>query len=81
MFATLKAMSSLTNQQPIQRTVGKRLSRDGQALTTQDRAAMTSLAQYYTRAPKGIFRYLSAAQMHDDRQRWTVEAVLARISD
>jgi hypothetical protein len=24
MFATLKAMSSLTNQQPIQRTVGKR---------------------------------------------------------
>jgi hypothetical protein len=71
-------MSSTVDQQPIQRTVGRRQARDGRPLTAADRAAMTASARHFTRAPKGIFRYRSAEEMHADRQRWTVEAVVAR---
>ena len=45
-------MSSTHDQQPIQRTVGRRQPRDGQPLSDADRAAMTQNAQYRTRAPK-----------------------------
>ena len=65
------------DQQPISRTVGHRHTRAPRPLTAADRAAMTRMAQYTTRAPKGIFRYLSAAEMDADRLRWTVAAVLA----
>ncbi len=71
-------MSSTVDQQPIQRTVGRRKARDGHPLTAADRAAMTSSARYFTRAPKGIFFYRSAEEMHADRQRWIVDAVVER---
>jgi hypothetical protein len=68
----------MQNQQPISRTVGRRVSRDGRRLTAKDRAAMTQLAQYRTRAPKGVFVYHSAEQMEADRLRWTVDAVVEK---
>jgi hypothetical protein len=71
-------MSSTVDQQPIQRTVGRRISRDGQPLTDGDRSAMARNAQYVTRAPKGVFVYRSAEEMDADRLRWTVDAVVAR---
>ncbi len=69
-------MSDFGDSQPIQRTIGRRQSRDGQPLTAQDRAATTANAQYMTRAPKGIFRYRGAEEMNADRQRWLVDAML-----
>ena len=71
-------MSTQHDQQPIQRTVGRRVSRDGRMLSPADRAAMTQQAQYRTRAPKGVFIYYSAEEMEADRMRWTVDAMVAR---
>lgn len=71
-------MSSIHDQQPIQRIVGRRQSRDGRPLSAEDRAAMTRNAQYRTRAPKGVFIYYSREAMQADRQRWTVDAVVER---
>jgi hypothetical protein len=39
---------------------------------------MTAMARYTTRAPKGIFRYRTHAEMDADRLAWTVEAMTAR---
>ena len=39
---------------------------------------MTRMASYRTRAPKGIFIYHSAEEMNADRERWVVDAVVAR---
>ncbi len=71
-------MSSTFEQQPIQRTVGRRQSRDGRLLNAADRAAMTQQARYHTRAPKGVFIYTSAEEMEADRLRWTVDAIVER---
>jgi hypothetical protein len=71
-------MRSVYDQQPIQRTVGHRQSRDGRAPSALDRAAMTRLAQYRTRVPKGVFIYYSAEEMNADREQWTVAAMLAK---
>lgn len=71
-------MHSHPDQQPVGRTVGRRISREGRPLTPADRAAMTRMAQYVTRAPKGVYRYRSQAEMDADRLRWTVDAVVAR---
>ena len=71
-------MSPRHGQQPIRRTVGRRRNRDGRSLTAADRAAMTSLAQYRTRAPKGVFIYHSAEEMDADRLRWTVDAIVEK---
>lgn len=71
-------MSSTHDQQPIQRRVGRRTSRDGRPLSPEDRAAMATMARYRTRAPKGIFIYRSAEEMQADRLKWTVDAVLER---
>ncbi len=75
-------MSSTPDQQPIQRTVGKRTSREGQPLTgpdrAADRAAMTQNARYQTRAPKGVFYYSSHEEMAADRLRWTVDLMVER---
>lgn len=71
-------MSQSPDQQPIIRTVGRRQMREGQPLTAADREAMTRMAQYLIRAPKGIFRYRSQAAMEADRLRWTVDAVVAK---
>jgi len=71
-------VSSTFDQQPIQRTVGRRVSRDGRPMTDADREAMTRNARYTTRAPRGVFIYYSAEEMEADRLRWTVDGVLAR---
>lgn len=71
-------MSSTHDQQPIQRTVGRRRVRDGQPLSEIDRDAMIQGAQYRTRAPKGVFRYTSPEAMAADRLRWTVDLILER---
>ena len=70
-------MSSTVDQQPLSRTIGKRLVRDGQAMTSDDRARMTAMAGYTTRAPKGVFIYHSHDEMDADRLRWTVDAMVA----
>ncbi|TFG85711.1 MAG: hypothetical protein E4H19_08045 [Chromatiales bacterium] len=75
-------MSSTPDQQPIQRTVGRRTSREGQPLTdparAEDRAAMTRNARYRTRAPKGVFYYASHEDMAADRLRWTIDLMAER---
>lgn len=71
-------MSSKTDQQPIRRTVGRRVERDGQPLSDADRQAMAVSAQYITRAPKGVFVYYSAEDMEADRMRWRVDAIVSR---
>jgi len=42
------------------------------------RAAMTANAHYITRAPKGIFFYKNHEEMIRDRERWTIDAMIAR---
>lgn len=39
---------------------------------------MMRQAQYYTRAPKGVFIYGSAEQMDADRLRWIVDAIVEK---
>jgi hypothetical protein len=66
------------DQQPIQRIVGKRRPPPPGALpSAQARAALSAMAQYRTRAPKGVFFYSNHDEMERDRERWTVEAVVA----
>jgi hypothetical protein len=66
------------DSQPIQRTIGRRQPCHGRPLTAADRAAMTAMARYRTRAPKGVFIYRSAEEMDTDRQRWLIDAMTAR---
>ena len=67
------------DQQPIQRTIGKRVTPPAGALPSREaRAAMTANAHYRTRAPRGIFFYKNHDEMIRDRERWTIEAVIAR---
>ena len=73
-----RSVSSTFEQQPIQRTVGRRKSRDGRPLTTAERSLMARNAQYRTRAPKGVYRYTSAEAMEADRLRWTVDLIAER---
>lgn len=67
------------DQQPIQRIVGRRKTPPiGEPPSAATQAAMAALAQYRTRAPKGIFVYSSHEEMARDRERWTIAAMLAR---
>jgi hypothetical protein len=74
-------MSSTLNQQPIQRTIGRRQERDGNRLSAFDRDLMAQMARYVTRAPKGLFFYHSAEEMDADRQKWTVDAMVERAQE
>ncbi len=65
-------------QQPIRVTVGRRRARTGQPPDETSRTALSSMANYRTRAPKGVYRYDSHEAMAADRLRWTVEAVVAK---
>ncbi|HKO53376.1 MAG TPA: hypothetical protein VJV79_36960 [Polyangiaceae bacterium] len=40
------------------------------------RAAMTQMANYLTRVPKGIFRYKSHEDANRDREKWQVAAMV-----
>jgi hypothetical protein len=48
------------------------------APTSEARAAWNAMANYRTRAPKGIFRYDSHEAMSDDRDAWTAAAIAER---
>ena len=68
-----------SDQQPIQRVIGKRVTPPSGTLpSAAARAAMTANARYRTRAPKGIFFYQTHDEMLRDRERWTVDAIVAR---
>ena len=67
------------DQQPIRRVIGTRVAPPPGALpSVAVRAAMTANAKYRTRVPKGIFFYSSHEDMTRDRERWTVEAIVAK---
>jgi hypothetical protein len=67
------------DQQPIQRVVGRRRSRPlGAMPSAEARAALSAMARYQTRAPKGIFFYADHDAMTRDRERWSVDAVVAK---
>ena len=69
---------NLPDQQPIARTVGRRLAPPaGRPPDKAARAAFAAMATRLTRAPKGVFRYASHADMIRDRECWTVEAMVA----
>lgn len=73
------ASSVQPDQQPIQRTIGKRITPPPGVLpSVEARAAMTANARYLTRAPKGIFFYKNHEEMTRDRERWTINAMIAR---
>lgn len=70
--------SNLADQQPIARTVGRRLAQPaGRPPDKAARAAFAAMATRLTRTPKGIYRYASHADMIRDRERWMVEAMVA----
>jgi hypothetical protein len=76
------AAQSDPDQQPIQRVVGRRVSPPpGQFPSAATRAAMDANLNYLTRAPKGIFFYKDHDEMTRDRERWTLELMLARQSE
>ena len=68
-----------SDQQPIQRLIGKRVTPPpGAVPSAEARAAMSANARYRTRAPKGIFFYQTHDEMLRDRERWTVDAIVTR---
>jgi hypothetical protein len=68
-----------SDQQPIQRVVGRRVTPPpGTLPSVAVRAAMTSNARYLTRAPKGLFFYRNHEEMTRDRERWTIDAIVAK---
>ena len=72
-------MTRIIDQQPIFKTVGRRSPPPlGIPPGPEARAAWNAMASYRTRAPKGVFRYRSHAEMDRDRERWAAEALLAR---
>jgi hypothetical protein len=71
-----------SDQQPIQRVIGRRVSPPfGRFPSAAARAAMDANLNYFTRVPKGIFAYQNHDEMTRDRERWTLEAMLARQSE
>jgi hypothetical protein len=61
------------------RVVGRRVVPSVGALPSAGaREAMTQMAQYLTRAPKGVFRYASHDEANRDRERWQLAAILAK---
>ncbi|HEX6268111.1 MAG TPA: hypothetical protein VFZ81_14600 [Burkholderiales bacterium] len=66
------------DQQPIARVVGRRAEPPLGALPSPARRkALDSLARRLTRVPKGVIRYANHEEMIRDRERWTIEAIVA----
>jgi hypothetical protein len=60
------------------RTVGHRPRPPiGQPPSPETWAALARMARYRTRAPKGVFIYRSHEEANADRDRWTIDAVVA----
>jgi hypothetical protein len=65
------------DEQPIARTVGRRKRAPvGVPPSAEARAALDTWAKRLTRAPKGVFRYVSHAQMERDRELWRAQALV-----
>jgi hypothetical protein len=61
------------------RVVGRRSPPPaGQVPSASAREAMAQMAQYRTRAPKGVFHYKSHEDANRDRDRWLTEAIVAK---
>jgi hypothetical protein len=59
------------------RVVGRReRPKPGEVPSPAARAALASLVQFRTCAPKGVFIYHSHDEMEADRLRWTVQAIV-----
>lgn len=59
------------------RVVGRRQPRAiGETPDAATRDALTAMARYRTRAPKGVFRYRGHEEANAARDRWTVEAIV-----
>ena len=64
------------------RVVGRRSPPPGGAFPSQEaRKAMTQMAHYETRAPKGVFRYKSHEEANRDRDRWLALAMADKQRD
>jgi hypothetical protein len=64
------------------RVVGKRRPPPaGAPPTLAARQAMSQMARYRTRAPKGVFIYASHEQANRDREAWLVDAMLSMHQD
>lgn len=60
------------------RVVGaRRTALGGSPPSPASRAAMTEMAQYRTRVPKGVFIYASHEAANRDWERWRVDGMLA----
>jgi hypothetical protein len=71
----------LTGEQ-FARVVGRRSQRPiGAPPDAAARAALAQMARYLTRAPKGVFRYQSHEEANADRERWQIDAMVARKRD
>ncbi len=59
------------------RVVGHRRSPTiGESPSRETRAALTEMARYRTRAPKGVFVYRSHEEANAARDGWTVDAIV-----
>lgn len=68
--------------QTMLRVVGRRSPPPAGELPNEcARDAMTQMAQYRTRAPKGVFHYKSHEDANRDRDRWQTEAIVAKQRD
>ena len=69
----------LSSQQPIARTVGRRVpAPPGAPQSAEERAAWNAMAAYRTRVPKGVYSYYSHDEMIRDRDNWVAAGVAAR---
>lgn len=60
------------------RVVGKRRPPEpGQPPPKASRNAMTAMARYRTRVPKGVFFYASHEEANRDWERWQIETMMA----
>ena len=70
----------LPDQQPIGRIIGRRTRAPAGAPPSREaRDALDSWANRLTRAPKGVYRYSSHAEMERDSERWRVLAVVETV--
>jgi hypothetical protein len=59
------------------RVLGARRAALGGPPNAASRAAMTEMAQYRTRVPKGVFIYASHEAANGDWERWRIDGMLA----
>ena len=76
---TRPAQESESSDDAPRRVIGKRQPRwGGGPPSLEARQAMAQMARYQTRAPKGLFFYRSHEEANADRDRWQIDAVVAK---